>query len=87
MVVCLNLLILNLVKKRGNLKGNMTTKDIEGDVWELEHPAWVMSGISTLRGEMRANVLYCLHGPFATRGAQGKKSTPSIGWEVPVRSH
>jgi hypothetical protein len=30
--------------------------------------------------------LVCVLGPFAARGIRGKKSTPSIGWEVPVRS-
>ena len=25
-------------------------------------------------------------GPFAARGLRGKKSTPSVGWEVPVGS-
>ena len=30
---------------------------------------------------------YCVCGPFAAQGAQGKKSTPSVGWEVPVKSH
>jgi hypothetical protein len=24
--------------------------------------------------------------PFAARGDKGKKSTPSVGWEVPVKS-
>jgi hypothetical protein len=28
-----------------------------------------------------------VHGPFVARGLRGKKSTPSIGWEVPVKSH
>jgi hypothetical protein len=26
-------------------------------------------------------------GPFAAWGLRGKKSTPSVGWEVPVKSH
>jgi hypothetical protein len=30
---------------------------------------------------------YCVHVPFVARGAQGKKCTPSVGLEVPVRSH
>jgi hypothetical protein len=25
-------------------------------------------------------------GPFAARGLRGKKSTPSVGWEVPMKS-
>jgi hypothetical protein len=28
----------------------------------------------------------CVHGPFVARGLRGKKSTPSVGWEVPVKS-
>jgi hypothetical protein len=57
-------------------------------LWELGYPARITSGSSTLRGELGASILwYCVCGPFAAQGAQGKKSTPSVGWEVPVRSH
>jgi hypothetical protein len=46
------------------------------------------SGGSTLRGKLGARVYlwFCVRGPFAARGIRGKKSTPSIGWEVPVKS-
>jgi hypothetical protein len=37
---------------------------------------------------MGARVFFvvCVRGPFAARGNKGKKSTPSVGWEVPVKS-
>jgi hypothetical protein len=45
------------------------------------------SGGSTLQGELGARGFWlCVCGPFVARGAKGKKSTPSIGWEVPVKS-
>jgi hypothetical protein len=31
--------------------------------------------------------LVSVHGPFAARGAKGEEEYPSIGWEVPVKSH
>jgi hypothetical protein len=31
-------------------------------------------------------VLVCM-APFWLGGIRGKKSTPSVGWEVPVKSH
>jgi hypothetical protein len=34
-----------------------------------------------------ANILwYGVHGPFTARELRGKKSTPSVGWEVPTTS-
>jgi len=40
----------------------------------------MMIGSSTLQGELGASILwYCLHGPFAARGAQGKNNIPIVG--------
>jgi hypothetical protein len=49
-------------------------------------PNSIGSGSSTLRGELVARIFFgCVCGPFAAGGLRGKKSTPSIGWEVLVR--
>jgi hypothetical protein len=51
-------------------------------------PNSVRSGSSALRGSWELVVLwFSVCGPFAAWGIRGKKSTPSIGWEVPVKSH
>jgi hypothetical protein len=57
-------------------------------LWELGYPARVTSGSSTLRGdwELAFSGIVCV-APLQLGGLRGKKSTPSIGWEVPVRSH
>jgi hypothetical protein len=46
------------------------------------------SGSSALRGELgaRRNLWIVCVAPLRLGGLRGKKSTPSIGWEVPVRS-
>jgi hypothetical protein len=50
-------------------------------------PSLRESGGFTLRGKLGARVfMVCVCGPFAARGLRGKKSTPSVGWEVPVKS-
>jgi hypothetical protein len=52
-------------------------------------PISVRSGSSALRGELGASCslgLVCV-APLRLGGLRGKKSTPSIGWEVPVKSH
>jgi hypothetical protein len=47
-----------------------------------------MSGILTLRGELGARIIwYSVCGPFVAWGDWGEKSTPSVGWEVPMRSN
>jgi hypothetical protein len=50
-------------------------------------PISIESGSSTLRGKLGARFLWfvCV-APLRLGGLRGKKSTPSIGWEVPVRS-
>jgi hypothetical protein len=49
-------------------------------LWELGHPTRIMSGSSTLRGELGASHLWfvCM-APLRLGGLRGKKSTPSIG--------
>jgi hypothetical protein len=46
------------------------------------------SGSSALRGELgaRRNLWIVCVAPLRLGGLRGKKSTPSIGWEVPVKS-
>ena len=46
------------------------------------------SGCSALRGEIgaRRNLWIVCVAPLRLGGLRGKKSTPSIGWEVPVKS-
>jgi hypothetical protein len=46
------------------------------------------SGCSALRGELgaRRNLWIVCVAPLWLGGLRGKKSTPSIGWEVPVKS-
>jgi hypothetical protein len=50
-------------------------------------PISVTSGSSPLRGELEIVVLWlvCV-APLWLRGLRGKKSTPIVGWEVPVKS-
>jgi len=46
------------------------------------------SGSSTLQGEMGAIFFLCLYvcvAPLWLTGIRGKKSTPSVDWEVSVR--
>jgi hypothetical protein len=46
------------------------------------------SGQSTLRGKLRARLFYifmCMT-PLQLWGMRGNKSTPSVGWEVSVKS-
>jgi hypothetical protein len=46
-------------------------------LWELGYPAQVMSGSSTLQGELGDSILlYCVCGPFAARGAEGEEEYP-----------
>ena len=46
-------------------------------LWELGYLAQVMSGSLSLRDELGAIILwYCVCGPFAARGAQGKVEYP-----------
>jgi hypothetical protein len=54
-------------------------------LWELGYPARIESGSSTLRGDLgaRFSLVECV-APLRLRGLRGKKSTPSIGWEVPA---
>jgi hypothetical protein len=56
-------------------------------LWELGHRARITSSSSTLRGELGASILWfvCV-APLQLGGLMGKKSTPNIGWEVPVRT-
>jgi hypothetical protein len=51
-------------------------------------PSSVRSGSSALRGELGAsrNLWIVCVAPLRLGGLRGKKSTPSIGWEVPVKS-
>jgi hypothetical protein len=50
-------------------------------------PSLRESGGSTLRGKLRARVfLVVCVAPLRLGGLRGKKSTPSVGWEVPVKS-
>jgi hypothetical protein len=51
-------------------------------------PSSERSGSSALRGELgaRQNLWIVCVAPLRLGGLRGKKSTPSIGWEVPVRS-
>jgi hypothetical protein len=56
-------------------------------LWELGYLAQIESGSSTLQGELGDRFLWfvCM-APLWLRGIRGKKSTPSVGWDVPVRS-
>ena len=46
-------------------------------LWELGYQPRVMSGSSTLQGELRAIILwYCVCGHFAAREAQGEEEYP-----------
>jgi hypothetical protein len=51
-------------------------------------PSSERSGSSALRGELgaRRNLWIVCVAPLRLGGLRGKKSTPSIGWEVPVKS-
>jgi hypothetical protein len=48
-----------------------------------------MSGSSTLRGELGAILFsgFVCVAPLRLGGLKGEKSTPSVGWEVLLRSH
>jgi hypothetical protein len=50
-------------------------------------PSLRQSGGSTLRGKLIDSIYssVCM-APLRLVGLRGKKSTPSIGWEVPVKS-
>ena len=52
-------------------------------LWELGYPAQIESGSLTLQGELGASFLWfvCV-APLWLEGIRGKKSTPSVGWEV-----
>ena len=54
----------------------------------VEIPSSERSGSSALQGELgaRQNLWLVCVAPLWLKGLRGKKSTPSIGWEVPVRS-
>jgi hypothetical protein len=47
-----------------------------GNEWYLDLASWVLEFYG----------IVCM-APLQLGGIKGKKSTPSIGWEVPVRSH
>ena len=51
-------------------------------------PSSERSGSSALQGELgaRQNLWIVSVAPLQLRGLRGKKSTPSNGWEVPVKS-
>jgi hypothetical protein len=51
-------------------------------------PSSERSGSSALRGKLGAsrNLWIVCVAPLGLGGLRGKKSTPSIGWEVPVKS-
>ena len=57
-------------------------------MWELGYPTRIESGSSTLRGELGASVFsgFVCVAPLQLGGLKGKKSTPSVGWEVPMTS-
>jgi hypothetical protein len=50
-------------------------------------PSLRESGGSTLRGKLGARgfLVVCV-APLRLEGLRGKKSTPSVGWEVPRKS-
>jgi hypothetical protein len=49
-------------------------------------PSLRKSGSSSLRGKLGAIVFgFLCVAPLRLGGLRGKKSTPSIGWEVPVK--
>jgi hypothetical protein len=50
-------------------------------------PSLRESGGSTLRGKLGARgfLVVCVCAPLRLGGLRGKKSTPSVGWEVPVK--
>jgi hypothetical protein len=52
-------------------------------------PSSIESGSSTLRGALGARFFFsfCVWAPLQLEGIMGKNITPSIGWEVSVRSH
>jgi hypothetical protein len=56
-------------------------------LWELGYPARIMSGSSTLEGNMEIEFsgIVCI-ATLRLRGLKGDKSTPINDWEVPVRS-
>jgi hypothetical protein len=56
-------------------------------LWELGYQAREESGGSTLRDKLGARVfwLWLCMAPLWIKGIRGKKSTPSVGWEVSVK--
>jgi len=55
-------------------------------LWELGFQAWDRVGdIVRQSWEILCSSFVLV--PFADRGIRMKKSTPSVGWEVPVKSH
>ena len=49
-------------------------------------PQHIVSGISALEASWGARTLWLCVAPLQLGGLRGKKSTPSVGWEVPVSS-
>jgi hypothetical protein len=48
--------------------------------------AYMRNGSDWLWKKLCYAEILCVSGPFVARGMRGKKSTPSVGWEVLVKS-
>jgi hypothetical protein len=60
--------------------------DISCGSWDTHLGEEWYLGLARQAGRYFFSGLVCV-GHFQLRGLKGKKSTPSVGWEAPVKSH